>query len=562
MPNKDFTKAKVHFALVFPDLYEVGMSNLGIRILYGLLNSAQDVICERFFSLASDMENYLRQNKIEIFSLESKRRIAEFELIGFSLGSELNYTNVLNILELGNIPLKASLRDHTYPLIIGGGPCTLNPEPLCDFFDLFIIGEAEDAILDFIKIYRQNQELFRSGKLKKEDLLFFFSQIEGVYVPSFYEVKFDSLGNTEDFKAKRRDVPSRIRKRIIKNLDSSFFPQDWLIPHIQIIHDRITLEVMRGCPNVCRFCQARSQYYPLRIRSLQNIEHLAKTIYENTGYEEIALMGLSVSDYPDIEKLLSNLICSFKKEAVGISLPSIKNRSIVGNLSSLIATIKKTGLTFAPEAGSARLRKIIGKDFEEDEFFKTVQQAYKSGYRSIKLYFMIGLPYEREADLDDIIKLAVDVSELRKKAGFSPAQISLSINSLIPKPHTSLQWFAMEPLENIKKKQDYIKTKVVNKRLKVRFHERNMSYLEAILSRGDRRLGEVILYAFRMGAKFDAWDNHFNLDNWLSAFKQANIDPDFYVESRPKDKPLPWDFIDTGIHKDALISDFNKIVDI
>ena len=560
--RKDFTKANIRFALCFPDLYEVGMSNLGMRIIYGILNDIEDTCCERFFSPDIDMQRLLASNHLEIFSLETRKRLKEFDIIGFSLGSELGYTNVLNILELGSIPLEASLRDYVYPLVIGGGPCTLNPEPMHKFFDLFVIGEAEDLILEVIDVYRKYKKDYKVSRISKQDLCFEFSQIEGVYVPSLYEVIYNSRGAIEEFKPRVKGMPLKIKKRFVKDLNSSFYPLAWLVPYIQTIHDRVTLEIMRGCPNKCRFCQARSGYFPLRVRNIKNILNLAYDTYKQTGYEEISLGGLSISDYPQVEELLTNLIDLFKVKGVSVSLPSIKAKAIVSNLSAIIAKVKKTSLTFAPEAGTQRLRNILAKDFNEQEFFKVIEQAYVSGYQHIKLYFMIGLPYEERGDLDAIIDLSVRISELRRKIKKIPAQINISINTFIPKPHTPFQWFGMEEIDSIKYKQDYIKNKIRNKRVILKFHNRDMSFLEGVLSRGDRQLSQVILCAFKKGARFDAWSNHFVFDLWHDAFRESNINPDFYLRERSRDELLPWDFVDVGISKDELISEFNKTIAI
>jgi len=569
LPKKDFDKADVKFALCFPDLYEIGMSNLGIRIIYAILNNLPDVVCERFFSCAPDMEKILRDKKMEIYSLESKKRLREFDFVGFSLGHELNYTNVLNILELGSIPLKSTFRNHNYPLVIGGGPCALNPEPLHEFFDLFVLGEAEEAILEIIDVYRKCKVKFKASGMNKQDLLVMLSHIEGVYAPALYEVRYNHEGKIEEFKSRTNAIPPKIKKRFIKDLNSAYFPSDWLIPYIQIVHDRITLEIMRGCPNSCRFCQARSQYFPFRQRELNNILNLADSAYKHTGYEEVSLCGLSVSDFSGIEELLKRLIGLFKENAVSISLPSIKPKSMIANISSLIASIKKTGLTFAPEAATERLRKIINKDFNTEEFFEVVQQVYISGYQSIKLYFMIGLPFEREEDLDGIIDLSSRTLELRKKAGKGLAQVNpaharrggvnVSINTLIPKPHTPFQWLKMEQVEGIKYKQDYLKRKIRNTRLRLSLRNPQMSFLEGVFSRGDRRLSQVIFSAFNRGARFDAWDNYFVFDRWMDAFKEADIDPNFYLQDKSKDEFLPWDFLDVGISKEALIKEADKI---
>jgi radical SAM family uncharacterized protein len=561
--RKDFDKAGIKFALCFPDLYEVGMSNLGLRIIYGILNSLSFVTCERFFSPGTDLEKALRNNQKEIFSLESKRGLKEFDIIGFSLAYELGYTNVLNILDLGGIPLKSSGRDEKFPLVIGGGPCALNPEPMHEFFDLFVIGEAEEAILETIDTYRKLKDEFKASKIGKQDLLIELSRIEGVYVPSLYEVKYDAIGKIEYFKPKINGLPTRIKKRFVRDLDSAYFPANWLLPYIQIVHDRITLEIMRGCPNKCRFCQARQQYFPFRQRKIDNLLNLACESYKRTGYEEISLMGLSVSDYQNIEELLKRLIDLFKQKAVSVSLPSIKPKTMVGDMSSLIATIKKTGLTFAPEAATERLRNILGKDFDIPDFSKAVEQAYLCGYQHIKLYFMIGLPFEEEKDLDGIVEFAQGVSELRQNIAKRPAQVNISINTLIPKPHTPFQWLAMEDLESVKYKQNYLRKKIGNKRrLKLSFHNRYMSFLEGVLCRGDRRLSQVILSAFQKGARFDAWDDYFRFDVWLDAFKDCNINPNFYLQKRIADEFLPWDFLDIGMPKEALLREFNTISDL
>jgi radical SAM family uncharacterized protein len=558
--KKDFDKANIKFALCFPDLYEVGMSNLGIRILYSLINKIEDAICERFFAPDIDMEKVLRNSRRGIFSLESQRELREFDIIGFSLGYELGYTNVLNILDLGGIPLVASQRQEGFPLVIAGGPCVLNPEPMAEFFDLFILGEGEEVIIEIIDVYRKFKSDFKSSKLSKEDLLIILSGIEGVYVPSFYEPRYNSQSKIEEFKPKVSNLPVKIKKRIVKSLDNAYFPSDWLVPYIQIVHDRITLEIMRGCPNRCRFCQAKAQYFPMRQRQVKNLLNLADELYKRSGYEEISLLGLSVSDYSRLKELLDLLISRFKEKAISVSLPSVRPKTILGELTDLISTIKKTALTFAPEAATEQLRRTIGKDFSEEDFLKTAEAAYSSGYQHIKLYFMIGLPYEEKSDLVAVLEFARNVSELRRKIKGYPAQINISINTLIPKPHTPLQWFEMLSLDEIKNKQDYLKKNARNKRLKLSFHNRFMSFLEGVFSRGDRRLSEVILSAFKKGARFDGWGDYFEFNKWIEAFRECNIEPDFYIRQRRIDEILPWDFLDVGISKKELIAEFNKVV--
>jgi len=548
----------ISFALGFPDLYEVGMSNLGLRIIYGILNNIPDLACERFFAPEADMEAVLRNGKRRLFSLESNQELGSFDILGFSLGSELNYTNVLNILDLAGLSLDSASRGHELPLVIGGGPCTLNPEPMHEFFDLFIIGEAEEAILELIEAYRKYKDDYKSGRMPKQELLLELSRIEGVYAPALYSVEYDRSGELTSFSPKNKTLPLKIKKRVVRDFDSAYFPCDWLVPYVQIVHDRISLEIMRGCPNRCRFCQARSQYYPLRIRSREKVLALADLAYSNTGYEELSLAGLSVGDYPGLEKLVEELTRGFKERAVNLSLPSLKARSLLGNVSTLIAKIKKTGLTFAPEAGSERLRQLLAKDFSVEEFTKAVEEAYAAGYQHLKLYFLIGLPKESEQDLRQIIDFARMASELRRKVNGGAAQVNISINPLIPKPHTPLQWLKMEGMDAVRQKQDFLRSRTKNKRLKLNFHNLQMGFLEGVLSRGDRRLSRVILAAYKKGARFDAWSNYFLFSRWQEAFSDEGIDPLFYLGEKSTASLLPWDFIDTGIKKEHLLEEFRK----
>ncbi|MDD5281192.1 MAG: TIGR03960 family B12-binding radical SAM protein [Candidatus Omnitrophica bacterium] len=567
--KKDFGSCKVSFALGFPDLYEIGMSNLGLRIIYGVLNNIPDVACERFFALEADMEAALKNSNRRLSSWESSQELIRFDMLGFSLGSELNYTNVLGMLELSGLPLQSSLRDCRYPLVIAGGPCALNPEPMAEFFDLFIIGEAEEAIVEVLNLYRKYKDDYRNGKLSKDAFLSELSQIEGVYAPSLYIPEYDSSGQLVAFAPKsvepgnqscRKNLPLKIRKRVVNDFNSAFFPCNWMVPYVQTVHDRITLEIMRGCPNRCRFCQARSQYYPLRIRSRENVFLLANQAYLSSGYEELSLAGLSVSDYPGLESLVSGLIASFKDMAVNLSLPSLKAKALLGNVSTLIAKIKKTGLTFAPEAGTQRLRQALAKDFSEDDFFKAIEEAFEAGYQHLKLYFLIGLPGEKEEDLDGIINFAQAASESKRKIKGGGAQINISINPLIPKPHTPLQWLKMESIDAIKEKRNYLRAHCKNKRLKFSFHNFEMGFLEGVLSRGDRKLGAVILAAYRKGARFDAWSSFFSFTKWQEAFLEQGVDPQEYLNEKPASEILPWDFIDIGIDKEDLLEEFNKSI--
>ncbi|MFA5093415.1 MAG: TIGR03960 family B12-binding radical SAM protein [Candidatus Omnitrophota bacterium] len=559
--NKNFHNCSVSVALGFPDLYEVGMSNLGLRILYGLINDLEDFACERFFAPEVDMEAALRISNQQLFSLETKRPLNTFDFLGFSLGSELNYTNVLNILDLAGLPLESALRDHQHPLVIGGGPSVLNPEPIADFFDLFIIGEAEEAMVELLNLYKDLKVDYKSGKLSKEKLLIELTKIPGVYVPSLYVVEYNAAGDLITFAPKVKGIPLKIKKRIVGDFNAAYFPCNWMVPFIATIHDRITLEIMRGCPNRCRFCQARSQYYPFRIRNKKNVVNLANLAYASSGYEELSLAGLSVSDYPDLEELVSELTGIFKEDCVNLSLPSLKAKALLGNVSALIAKIKKTGLTFAPEAGTERLRQALAKDFSEPDYFKAIDAAYQAGYQHLKLYFLIGLPGETNADLEGIIDFANKSSEAKRKPGAGPAQINVSINPLIPKPHTPLQWLKMETITAIQEKQSYLRSHCKNRRIKFNFHNFQMGFLEGVLSRGDRKLAKVILHVYKKGAKFDAWSDHFSFSKWMEAFTQEGVDPQIYLNEKPTTAILPWDFIDMGIEKNDLLTEYVKYQD-
>lgn len=565
MPKKDFEKCEIRFALCFPGLYEIGMSNFGVRILYELLNNLPEVTCERVFHPAADLESLMRKNSLEIFSLESQRKLTDFDMVGFSLGYELNYTNILNILDLGGIPLLSSLRPDNLPIIIAGGSCCLNPEPLADFIDLFVIGEAEEVIVEIVELYRSKKKIAGGKKPNKKDILYELTQIEGVYVPAFYSVEYNPDGTLKSFIPKSRSIAKKIKKRIIKDLNKTNYPINWIVPNVEIIHDRITLELMRGCPNRCRFCQARSLYFPYRCIEPSRIINLAKEVYKLTGYEDISLLGLSVGDYYKIKEVLTDLIDIFRKDAVSISLPSLKPRDNTKDLLALITRVRKTGLTLAPEVATERLRRVINKDYNRNIFFNTVEAAYKLGYKHIKLYFMIGLPSETKEDLDGILDLSRAVSELKTKVDKKSARVNISVASLIPKPHTPFQWLAMENLESIENKQNYLKSKIKKcvqekSKIKISFHNRYMSFIEGILSRGDRRISQVILKTWKKGAKFDAWENYFLFEPWIKSFREINLDPNFYLtRKRSIEEHLPWDFIDTGISKEDLASELKQV---
>ena len=528
--KKDLSKVDIKVCLCFPDTYEIGMSHLGLRLLYNVLNRRRDCAAERVFSPWLDMEEKLRLNHLSLSSLESGHPIKEFDILGFSLQFELNYTNVLNILSLSHIPLLAKERDETHPLVVAGGPCCLNPEPMAAFIDVFVIGEGEEVIEEIL-------EVFKTHKVKKtKDRSLFLEELShicGVYVPVLSE----------------NHPQKKIVKRFVKDLNKLPPIEHWVVPYIEIVHDRIGIEIMRGCPHHCRFCQARTSFFPLRILDEEKILEAARRLYQKTGYEEISLLSLSSSDHPRLDRIVKRLADEFRDHGVSISLPSIRAKQWIGEISKIFSTMRKTTLTFAPEAGSERLRRIINKNIDINELFAVARDAYQAGYRLLKLYFMIGLPTETEEDLKEIVEMCRQLSSLKKEVDGHPAHLNVSIANFIPKPHTPFQWEGMALAEELLEKQEYLKKLLKKSRglIKATFHDVNSSVLEGVLSRGDRRLNEVILDAFLGGARFDAWTHFFQFSLWQKAFAKNAIDPKEYLSSKKETDPLCWDFIDPGL---------------
>ncbi|MDD5680600.1 MAG: TIGR03960 family B12-binding radical SAM protein [Candidatus Omnitrophica bacterium] len=549
---KDWNTADLKIALAFPDLYDIGMSNLGGKILYHLLNSKDNILCERVFSPWSDMEKLLRDRNMPVFTLENNKSPREFDIVGFSFSHELNYTNVLNILDMSGIPLRSGERDESYPLIIAGGPCAFNPEPMADFIDVFIVGDGEEAVLELTESFIS---LKQKGLSKNRSVLFReLAKIEGAYIPSLYRAsykdgRFDRLAPLEEY------APPVIKKRLLKNLETSFYPTRQIVPYIPIVHDRVSLEVMRGCPHRCRFCQATMIYSPVRLRSKDTVFQLGKTTQMLTGHDEISLLSLSTADYPGVIDLLELLAGEFKPQGVSISLPSLRIEDSIENLPPLILKIKKTGLTFAPEVGSEKLRKFINKNIDTDKLLRAAKRAYDLGWRKIKLYFMIGFPGETEEDVASISKLTNDILNLKDKERRIKADITVSVSSFIPKPHTIFQWEAMEQNEILRNKISQLRRSIKSGRVKVNAHSVDMSILEAIFSRGDRRLSVLIEAAYKKGARFDGWKDVFRQDIWQESIAAYGIDVKSYLEKRKYTEPLPWDHISTGISKVALIKD-------
>lgn len=535
--KKEWTSDRVKFLLAFPDAYEVGMSYLGMKVLYGILNGRDDCACERVFSPWPDFEEVLRKNKIELFSLESRRPIKEFDIIGFHLTYELSYTNTLNILDLGGIPKFSSERTDADPVIIAGGPACYNPEPMSDFIDAFVIGDGEDVVGKIVDAYKRGPT--------RADMLKELSKIEGVYVPSFYEVEYNADGTIRNFLPKTKDVPKKIKKAYVKDLDAAFYPTKQIVPYIQIVHDRIAIEIMRGCKHACKYCQASATYRPYRLRSMKKILELAMESYRNTGYDEVSLLSLSSGDHPDIVRIVAELNDLFKNKSVSISVPSLRVEDVLSKLPTLLSKVKKGGLTFAPEAARECLRKVINKNIEIEKLLKAAAESYRAGWRRVKLYFMIGLPSEEESDVLEIADLVKKISDLKKEVDSHPAQVAVSVNAFIPKPHTLFEREGMADTNTILEKQGLLKSRIRRGLLELSFHPLWMSYVEAIFSRGDRRLGRVIYGSWAAGSRFDGWDEFFNFGLWEKAFRECGLDPHFYANRvRNPQEIMPWGFVE------------------
>lgn len=541
--NKELSNVKVRIALVFPDIYEVGMSNLGLKILYEEINSRDDFFAERVFCPWTDMEKYMRKYNIPAFSLETHSQIKEFDIVGFSLQHELCYTNVLNILDLAGIPFKSENRmKGDFPLIIAGGLMSYMPEPVADFFDLFVIGDGEDIVIKIMEFYgKYGKEMTKEKFLEK-----IAQELDCVYVPSLYNTYPDKEGRLSVIKPKTDGTPARIKKHVIHDFEKRKAPERFIVPLIEIVHDRASVEIMRGCPRPCRFCQAGVLYRPVRKRNIKNILDCAKRCIENTGYGEIGLLSLSSTDFGGIDGLADQLLKMWDDRKVSISMPSMRLDSFNLELIDRISNVKKTGITLAPEAASRKLLDIINKGYKPEDIIEIAGKAHGLGYRLIKLYFMIGIPGEEKDDLADLLNILYKISRI----GFS--QINVSVSTLIPKPHTPFQWIEMIDIKTIKEKQDYLRNNIKDRRIRIKFHNRHITMLEALFNRGDRRFADVIYAAWKYGARFDQWDECFDFGIWEKAFSDCAIDINKYLSFRNYDEPLPWDHIDSGIEKEVL----------
>lgn len=544
---------KIRIGFGFPDVYEVAMSHIGMHILYGLQNTVEDVYCERVFAPWTDMEMHMRDNNIELFTLETKSPIKTLDLLSFTLQYELSYTNVLNMLDLGGIPLRSKDRTEEDPIIFAGGPCAYNPEPVADIFDLFVMGEGEEVNLELLDLYRNHKQ----GNYSRMSFLEAAASIEGIYVPAFYDATYNEDGTLATFTPKKDNIPARVKKRIIDDMDQVYYPEEVLVPFIDIVHDRAVLEIFRGCTAGCRFCQAGMIYRPIREKSVERLLESAKNMLASSGYDEVALSSLSTLDYSEIEKLIYTMIEKHEENKVGISLPSLRLDTFSVEVLQEIQKVRKTGLTFAPEAGTQRLRDVINKGVTEANIFTTLESVFTEGWNRVKLYFMMGLPTETYEDLDGINEIGNRTTHLyktiksdKKKGGVT---VTISVACFVPKPFTPFQWQKQDTLDGFIEKQKYLRAIINNKKVKFNYHEAQSSFLEAVFARGDRRLNDVLIKAFELGCKFDGWQEYFDYDKWMEAFKATGVDPEFYTSrERTVDELFPWDFIDVGVTKKFL----------
>ena len=555
---KDKREVAVRFAFCFPDLYEVGMSHLGIKILYAQFNHEPDIWCERVFAPDTDMEKLMRENHIPLYGLESRDPIREFDFIGFTLQYEMSYTAVLHMLDLAGVPIRSDERGDDMPLVVAGGPCTCNPEPLADFFDLFFLGEGEEVDLEVMALYKE----YRKNGYSKKAFLRACADIEGVYVPSLYDVRYHADGTVAAV-TPLDGVPAKVRKRIIHDLDSCYYPDYFVVPYTDVVFDRAQSEIFRGCIRGCRFCQAGYIYRPVREKSVDTIDRQAHALCRSTGYEEFSLSSLSTSDYTQLEPLLDRLLSWAEPEHTNISLPSLRVDGFSDELANRLNVLRRAGLTFAPEAGTQRLRDAINKNLTEEEILGTVQKAFHGGWTAVKLYFMMGLPTETMEDIEGMAELGQKIVNCYYANPDKPkgkgVTVTMSASCFVPKPFTPFQWEPQATMQELQEKQQHLVHCVHTKKISLSWHDAQVSFLEAVLARGDRRLCAVLALAHERGFNLDSWSEHFDFDAWMALFDEVGLDPAFYANRRRSfDEVLPWDHLDYGVTKAFLIRENEK----
>ena len=555
---KDAANMDVRFAFCFPDVYEIGMSHLGMKILYGLKNEREDIWCERVFAPAQDMEELMRERDIPLYGLESLDPIRDFDMIGFTLQYELSFTAVLNMLDLAGLPVRAAQRPGLAPIVMAGGPCACNPEPLADFIDLFVLGEGEEVNLEMIDLYKTA----KAGGWTKTEYLRRAAQIPGIYVPSLYEVDYKDDGTLREI-CPLEGAPAKVTKRIVADLDKVYFPDKFVVPHIQIVHDRTMLEVMRGCIRGCRFCQAGFIYRPFREKDHGTLNRDGKALTASTGYEEISLTSLSTSDYSQLAPLLEDMLRWTEEDRVNLSLPSLRIDNFSPQLLEKVAKVRKSGLTFAPEAGTQRMRDVINKNISEEEIMETCRTAFAGGYASVKLYFMLGLPTETDEDVVGIAELAQRVVDLyfslKDKPKGRGVNVTLSCACFVPKPFTPFEFEPQDTMGRFQEKQRLLKASIKSKKISFKYHSSDTSFLEAVLARGDRRLCPVVEGAWRRGSRLDGWDEHFSYRRWQEAMEEHGVDPAFYANRhREYGEVMPWSHLDYGVSRRFLVGENKK----
>ena len=563
---KDKDQVDIRFAMCFPDVYEIGMSHLGIQILYDMFNRREDVWCERVYSPWRDLDKVMRKEKIPLFALESQDPVRDFDFLGITIQFEMCYTNILQILDLSQIPLHASERTEKDPIVIGGGPCTYNPEPLAEFFDIFYIGEGETVYDELLDSYK---EWKNSGKTR-EEFLERAAQIEGLYVPRFYDASYNEDGTLRSFTPNNPNAPSVVKKQVVMDVTAACYPMKPVVPFIKATQDRVVLEIQRGCIRGCRFCQAGMIYRPTRERNVEKLKEYARTMLLNTGHEEISLSSLSSSDYSELKELVNFLIDEFKDKGINISLPSLRIDAFSLDVMSRVQDIRKSSLTFAPEAGSQRMRNVINKGLTEEDIIDGAGQAFEGGWSKVKLYFMLGLPTETEEDMREIACLSDRVArryyEIPKDQRHGKCQITASSSFFVPKPFTPFQWASMFPAEEYMRRASIVKEEfqqqLNRKSLKYNWHDAQTTVLEGVMARGDRKISAVIEEAYRLGCLFDSWTEAFDNNLWMQAFENTGIDIAFYNQrERGKDELFPWDFIDIGVSRTFLRKEWERALE-